>query len=235
MKQNRLALLAGAVIAAAVVAGVLIAISVGHGSGSSGTTTLANETTTGGGAGGTLAGVPQHGDTLGDPKATATLLVFEDPQCPFCQEWALGTLPQVVTDFVRTGRVKLVYRGIEIIGPNSVQGLRATYAAGQKNKLWNFSEALYRQQGDENSGWITDSLIESVAGSVGLDGKALLAASGSTAVTRDLGNATGEAQTLGINGTPTFVLNQPPALPRALQLSAIDPASFEAALEQALS
>jgi protein-disulfide isomerase len=230
--QNRLVLLAGAVIAAAVVAGVLIAVSSNGGSGST-TTTAATETSPS--VTGLLTGIPQHGVTLGDPKAPATLLVFEDPQCPFCQEWALGTLPQVLTDYVRTGRVKLVYHGIEVIGPNSVPGLRAIYAAGKQNKLWNFTEALYRQQGSENSGWITDSLLAGVASSVGLSGKTVLTAAASAPVTADLRAAAQEATTLGVNGTPTFILQRPPGLPRALQLSALDTASFEAALEQALS
>lgn len=234
MKQNRLVLLAGAVIAAAVIAGVLIAISTGKDSGGNSTTTFATETTSRSPAG-SLAGVPQHGDTLGDPKAPATLLVFEDPQCPFCQEWSLGTLPQVVTDYVKTGRVKLVYRGIEVISANSQLGLRASFAAGQRNKLWNFTEALYRQQGAERSGWITNALLESVASSVGLNGKALVAATTSPAVSADLRAAAAEASTFGINGTPMFVLQRPPGLPTVLQLSALDAASFEAALEQALS
>ena len=233
VQQNRLVLLAGAVIAAAVVAGVLIAISAGKGSGSTSTATLATQTSPPPTE--TLAGVPQHGDTLGDPKAPATLVVFEDPQCPFCQEWALGTLPQVVTDYVKTGRVKLVYRGIEVIGPNSVAGLRAIYAAGQQNKLWNFAEALYRQQGSENSGWITNGLIASVAGSAGLNGKALVQAATAPGITSDLRAAAQEASALGVNGTPTFVLQRPPGLPTSLQVSSLDTATFEAALEQALS
>jgi protein-disulfide isomerase len=230
--QNRLILLAGAVIAAAVVAGVLIAVSSGNHTGASTTTAATESTET---PSELLVGIPQHGDTLGDPTAPATLLVFEDPQCPFCQEWALGTLPQVIVDYVKTGRVKLVYRGIQVIGPNSVAGLRASYAAGKQNKLWNFAEALYRQQGSENSGWITDSLLSEVASSVGLNGKTVLAASRSAAVTADLRSAAEEASAAGINGTPTFVVQRPPGVPRELQLSALDTASFEAALEQALS
>ena len=48
---------------------------------------------------------------------------------------------------MRPGRLKLVYRGIEIIGPNSQPGLRAIYAAGKQNKLWNLADALYRAPG----------------------------------------------------------------------------------------
>ena len=77
-----------------------------------------------------LAGIPQKGDTLGRAAAPVTIQVFEDPQCPYCKEWNVDTLPSVVKDYVRTGKVKLVYRGIKIIGPNSEYGLRANYAAG---------------------------------------------------------------------------------------------------------
>ena len=136
---------------------------------------------------------------------------------------------------MKTGRVKLVYRGIQVIGPNSQPGLRAIYAAGLQNKLWNVAEALYRQQGAENSGWITNPVIETAAASAGADGKAILGASNSPTVTAGLRLAADEASSAGINGTPTFVLENPPGRPQALQLSALDAATFEAALEHALA
>jgi protein-disulfide isomerase len=232
VQRNRLILLAGAVIAAAVAAGVLIAVGSG---GKSATTTTTTTTPASQSSSDPFAGIPQHGATLGDPKAPATLVVFEDPQCPFCREWALGALPQVVTDYVKTGRVKLVYRGIQIIGPNSQPGLRAIYAAGNQNKLWSLAEALYRRQGAENSGWITNGVISAAAAAIGANGRAILAASGSAAVTAALQQAANDATADGVNGTPTFVLEHPPGLPQQLQLSALDAATFEAALEQALA
>ena len=131
--------------------------------------------------------------------------------------------------------MKLVYRGIEVIGPNSQPGLRAIYAAGLQNKLWNFAEALYRLQGAENSGWITDAVIEQAATSVGANGTAILAAAKSAAVAEPLKTSAQEATAAGVNGTPTFVLEHPPGLPQALAVPSLDAGTFEAALEQALS
>src|SRR5262249_59473467 len=88
-------------------------------------------------SGGLFAGIPKKGASRGRVAAPATMVVFEDPQCPFCRQWSVDTLPTVVRDFVRTGKLRLVYRGIEIIGPNSEPGLRAIFAAGKQNKLWN--------------------------------------------------------------------------------------------------
>ena len=161
VSRNRLLLLAGAVGAAALV--VVVLILIGAGSDSKSDNTVSSASAAAPQKKPFLAGVPQHGNTLGAADAPATLTVYEDPQCPFCRDWALGTLPSVVENYVRPGRLKLVYNGVQIIGPNSQAGLRAIYAAGRQNKLWNLADALYRRQGAENSGWITDAVISEAA------------------------------------------------------------------------
>jgi protein-disulfide isomerase len=162
------------------------------------------------------------------------LIVYEDPQCPYCRTWNLDTLPSVVANYVRAGKLNLVYRGVVIVGPDSVRGLRAIYAAGQQNKLWNLAEALYAHQSVENSGWITDRVILAAASEAGADGKAILAAMGSAAVDADLRNAQAEATADQIHGTPTFVLARPPALRQQLAVPGLDSASFGGALSAAL-
>ena len=233
MKSRRMLLIAAAVGGAAVLAVALILVA-SSGSSKSATTSVSTDASGAGGPRATFAGIPQHGDTVGQAAAPATMLVFEDPQCPYCQQWTLDTLPTVVDQFVRPGKLKLTYRGIPIIGPNSIKGLRATFAAGEQNKLWQFSEALYEMQGAENSGWITDDVILSAAKSAGADGQAILAASPTKAITAQLAQATSEAQTYQVRGTPTFVLVQPPSLPQELNVTSLDPATFTAELQAAL-
>jgi protein-disulfide isomerase len=230
MQRNRLLLLAGA-LGAAVLIVVLALVVAGTGGGSSGTTTAAASDTTGTTTPtASLAGIPQHGDTLGRASAPVTITVFEDPQCPYCRQWNVDTLPSVVTDYVRTGRVKLVFRGINIIGPNSEKGLRAIYAAAAQNKLWQMLDAVYARQGTENSGWITDDVITQAAQAAHANAKTILGALSSAAVTAQLQNAAQEAAADAVQGTPTFVAQRPPALPQQLQITALDPASFAAAL-----
>lgn len=232
MKSRRVLLIAAAVGGAAVVAVILILVASG---GSSKTTTSVS--TDGSGSTGStalFAGIPQQGDTVGKASAPATMLVFEDPQCPYCAQWSLETLPTIVDQFVRTGKLKLTYRGIPIIGPNSIKGLQAVFAAGQQDKLWNFSEALYGMQGQENSGWITDDVILSAAKSAGADGAAILASSSSNAVTAQLAQATNEAKGYQVRGTPTFMIEQPPAMPQQLNVTSLDPGVFSAELQAAL-
>ena len=235
MPRNRLLVLAGA-IAAGVVAVVVIVLVAGSGSGSSSTTTTTT-TSTGGGsteAKSTFAGVPQHDDTLGKATAPVTLTVFEDPQCPFCRQWNIDTLPTVVQDYVRTGRIKIVYRGMVVIGDNSLVGLAAIYAAAEQNKLWQMAEALYERQGDENSGWITLPVVRAAAREIGLSPAKVVAAMRSSAVTSAIRKSVNEARSLGINGTPTFAIQKQLGTLQQLQVSGLDPGGFTPALDQAL-
>jgi protein-disulfide isomerase len=181
-----------------------------------------------------FAGIPQHGDTLGRPAAPATLIVYEDPQCPFCRQWNTDTLPTVVRDYVRTGRLKLAYRGIVVIGGNSVAGLRAIYAAGNQNKLWNMAEALYERQGPENSGWITLAAIRDAAREIKADPAKIIAAADSKSVTNALTQTAKEAASLGINGTPIFAIEKTLGTPQQLQVAGLEPSQFTPALDAAL-
>jgi protein-disulfide isomerase len=230
--RNRLILVAVAVGAAALLAVVLILVTGGSDKSATPTTTATTSTTAT--PSNPFAGVPQQGDTLGKADAPVTLIVYEDPQCPFCRTWNIDTLPTVIDQFVRTGRIKLVYRGVVIIGPDSVRGLRAVYAAGKQNKLWNVSEELYARQGAENSGWITNSVILAAAKAAGANGPAIIAGMGAKSVDTALTTAQAQATADQLQGTPTFIIERPPAVSQPLNVSGLDPTSFVASLSAAL-
>ncbi len=234
MQRNRLLLLAGAAAAAiVVVVVVVVVVGTGGGSGSSVTTTTSTSTTTSSG-GSIFAGVPQHGATLGNADAPVTMTIFEDPQCPFCREWNVDTLQTVVDNYVRTGKIKLVYRGIPIIGTNSIVGLLAIYAAGAQNKLWDMVESMYRIQGDENSGWITPSAIRDAAGAANANAKKILATYRSKAMVDQLNAAEQQASALKVDATPTFILQKTLGAPTKLQVTGLEPAQFTPELDAAL-
>jgi protein-disulfide isomerase len=233
--RNRLYLLAGAIAAAAAVVVVVIVVA-GGGSGSSSQTTV--ETGTGAStspvAVSTFAGLPQRGDTVGKASAGLTLTVFEDPQCPYCRQWNIDTLPTVVQNYVRGGRVKIVYRGIVVIGNNSLAGLAAIYAAGNQNKLWDMAEALYERQGAENSGWITTAVVKDAAREIHVNATKLLKDMRSARVASQIRQSSRLASSYGINGTPTFAVQKPLGAFTQLQVSSLEPNGFTQALDQAL-
>jgi protein-disulfide isomerase len=96
------------------------------------------------------------------------------------------------------------------IGEDSERGARAALAAGEQDRLWHVLELLYRAQGRENSGWLSDSLLDAVGASVdGLDGEALVAAAGGDEeLDAQIAESSAEASENGINSTPSFMLGR---------------------------
>jgi protein-disulfide isomerase len=221
---NRLALFGAVVIAAVGIAVALILVSVLGSSGrktAPATSALATTPSAPGGTGSAGAppakvpgaaltqklflGIPQTLNVLGDPKAPVTMVEFGDLQCPFCRDYALRALPAIVEEYVRPGKVKLVFTGLAFIGPDSETALRATYAAGLQGKLWNYLDLLYRNQGPENSGWVTDGLLRAVGSSIpGLDTNALMLARASAEVDNALALSAQQARNARVDSTPAF-------------------------------
>ncbi len=199
LTANRI--LAVVFVVAAGLAAALIAVSVLGGSDEAAPTTVH-------GAAATqelLAGIRQQGTVLGKAGAPVTLVEYADLQCPFCAQWALNTFPALVQDYVRPGKVKIVFNGLAFVGPDSVTALQTVASAGEQGKLWNVAELLFHNQGEENSGWVTDDLLRPIGEAVpGLDVGQMMDSRQSAAVASAIDEAQGAAQAAGISSTPTF-------------------------------
>lgn len=182
-----------------------------------------------------FAGIPQSGAVLGSPMAAVTLVEYADVQCPYCAEWARRTLPYVVDTYVRTGRVRLVFRGLAFLGSDSVLGLRAVVAAGEQNKLWPLLDELYARQGYENSGWVGEELDDAVAAVPGLDLRRLDRVANSRATERAVARNAHAAQLAGVKGTPSFQVGPTNGALRLIRLQSLGPEGIAPALDAALT
>lgn len=154
-------------------------------------------------------GIPQSGTTLGRSTAPVTMTEFIDPQCPYCQEFETQVLPSLVTDYVRTGKVRIQMEPWAFIGPDSVRGQAAELAAAKQNKLFNFAEVLYDNQGEESTGWLTDSMIADIASSVpGLHVHTIFDVRNSSAVKAEQKKVDTLADTYGVDQTPTLYVGK---------------------------
>jgi len=182
-----------------------------------------------------LAGIPQDDRVLGASRAKVTLIEYADPQCPACRFYTEKMFPTVVDEYVKTAKVKTEFRGFPFIGPDSVKALRFIYAAGLQDRLWQLQETLYRNQGGENDGWVTDELLRQVAGEIpGLDVDRLFADAESDAITQEADAAAGEAEAAEVSGTPTFFVQIGDAKPYYIQIQ-LDVEQMRAALDDALA
>lgn len=206
-RRNRRLQIVGGVLAAAVII-VIVAIVVSSSGGKkhglrpvSPKAPLGGRTT----SSSTIAGIPQKGMTLGQPNAPVTIHEYADLQCPVCDDFSLNVLPRVIQAYVRTGKVKIVYENYPILGKDSVTAAYAAAAAGMQNKAWDFIDLWYRNQGEENSGYVTPAFITKIATGAGLDVPKLMSARNSPAAKSAVRASTATGDSLQFSGTPSFV------------------------------
>jgi protein-disulfide isomerase len=180
-----------------------------------------------------VAGIPQQGVVLGQQDAPVTLVEFVDLQCPFCREFEVEALPKLVAERVKTGTLRIEVRGLSFIGPDSERGLRAIIAAGEQNHLFELKALLYANQGTENTGWLSQDLVEAAARSVpGLDVARLVDDMGSGAVSDQIEQHAAEAARRGIDSTPTILVGRTGGELRRVELAS---ASDVTAIERAIA
>ncbi len=223
--RNLLIALAGAaVVVIALVAGTIVLT----GGDDTSTTSTGTETSL-------ISGIPQAGTVLGSPDANVTLLQYEDIQCPVCKSYTDDVFPTLVDEYVKPGQVKIDFRGLSFLGDDSVKALRVALAARNQNKLWDVVEAFYRNQGQENSGWVSDDKVDEILAEVpGLDAAKVLADAKSAAITAEIEKLNKEASDRKVQGTPWFFIRIGTDEPYEIQPTELTPDAFRPALDGAL-
>ncbi len=183
-----------------------------------------------------LRGIPQSANVLGSAKAPVTMIEYIDLQCPACQEFETQAMPQLIPRYVRTGKVKVVARPIAFIGSDSERGRAAALAAAEQDRLFNFMELLYFNQGTENTGWLNDKMVKAAASSIpGLDVSALLGARDSSSVKNQSSTFDTQSQRDYVRQTPTVIVGKTGGKLSQVSLSSLtDIKSLSAAIDNAL-
>ncbi len=167
-----------------------------------------------------LAGIPQSGTVLGNPKAPVTITYYGDLECPICRDFTLGNagggFPQLVSNEVKSGKVKVQYRSFctaTCNGPGqSVFNTQqvAAYAAGMQNRFWNFAETFYREQGQEDTGYVNASYLDGIAAQVpGLDISTWQTDRGNPSLLEQVQADGSAGASAGVQGTPALIAQGP--------------------------
>ena len=243
-RKRRLAIFGGIVLVAIVAVAVVIGLSSGGADSKTTSSTAASSGGSSGNASGlkgtaeiasVLDGIPQKGNTLGAANAPATMVIFADLQCPFCAQFENNALPSIVEKYVRPGKLKLVFQPIVIINQDSVLGARASAAAAQQNKMFDFNAVLYRNQGEEGSGYLNSDYVKKIAAGAGVDPTKMMADLNSGPVEKIVTDASSAATSGHVNSTPSFFVAKKGQPLQALQVSSLEPSAFYGKLDQVTS
>jgi protein-disulfide isomerase len=168
-----------------------------------------------------IGGIHQSGNVLGNPNAPVTLQYFGDLECPICREFTLGALPELIKKYVRTGKMKVEYHSLET-ATREQETFRdqqvAALAAGKQNLAWYYIELFYHEQGEEDSGYVTESYLQGLAQQVpGLNLTDWSAARNDQAYVEQVTHDAQTANQEGFTGTPSFLISKTGGTPQSLK------------------
>lgn len=150
-----------------------------------------------------------HFPAKGNNNAKIAIIEFADFRCPFCEQFFTQTEPQVMKDYVDSGKAKYAFRNFQFLGPASVTAGNAAECANEQGKFWEYHTWLYKNQPPETdtSLYVTDKLTDA-AGTLGINTSQFKSCLDSTKFAKNLTDDQTEGNTGGVSGTPTFIIGK---------------------------
>ena len=145
---------------------------------------------------------------LGSPEAPITIIEFSDFECPFCKRFFDGTLKDIITNYVDTGKVKYVLRDFPLsdIHPDAEIAAEAANCANEQDKYWEFHDLLFQNQEDWISGNTTVE-FKKYGSSLGLNEEQFALCLESGKYVDEILMDMQDGLNAGVQGTPTFYIN----------------------------
>ena len=157
-----------------------------------------------------LNGIDQSGAVLGDAGAPVTVTEYGDPQCSSCKFFSEQVAPDLISSDVKSGNVKYEFKPFLIIGPDSKPAMKAALAAGDQGRFWNYLQLFYLNQGGENSGYVTDDFLTSLARTAGVpDLDKWNTDRNDPKWDATIQQGSSQAESFGFSGTPSLVVQGP--------------------------
>jgi len=144
------------------------------------------------------------GPSKGPEDAPVVLVEFSDFQCTYCRKFWQETLPRIEERYIRSGKVRFLYRHLAILGEASVLAAQAAACANDQGRFWEYHDALFRTSSPLA---FTTARLKRYAGQSGLDERTFSACLDSRRHAERVEAETILGRALGANGTPAFLIN----------------------------
>lgn len=144
------------------------------------------------------------GPARGAPNAPVTIIELSDFQCIFCGKFWKETLPRLDAEYIRLGKVRLVYRHLAILGAQSIAAAQAADCAGEQGRFWEYHDRLFASMGPLA---LTNGRLKAHAAEIGLDTGVFDQCLDSGKYLQKVKEETAIGLTLGARATPVFLIN----------------------------
>lgn len=138
----------------------------------------------------------------GEQNARVVLIEFSDYQCPFCSKFGKETYPQLETDYIKTGKLKYVFRDLPLdFHKQAFKAAESAHCAGEQGKFWDMHDHLFANQ----KALTAEDLVK-YGEALQLNGSLFQMCLDSGRYASDIRKDITEANNAGISGTPTFLI-----------------------------
>ena len=146
---------------------------------------------------------------LGNANAPVTLIEFGDYQCHFCDVFFHSTDDDILKNYVETGKVKMIFKDYNIIGPDSVSASHGAHCANDQGLFWEYHDILYSNWTGENNGWASSENLGKFAQEIGLDMDVWSECMSYGIHSQTILASNEDAKSLELTGTPAFFVIGP--------------------------
>lgn len=157
----------------------------------------------------------QEGDVtaIGDVDAPIVMVEYSDLRCPFCAVVARDTLPQIIDEYVDSGKLRIEWRDFPIFGDESFDAAVAGRAAGAQGKFWDFVNAIYDEAPARSHIELPRERLIEFAKQAGVADIERFVADLDSPEYRDQVTADAEeAHSIGVSSTPIFIIGDTPVV-----------------------
>src|SRR2546422_1116248 len=144
----------------------------------------------------------------GRTDAPVTVYEMSDFQCPYCREFALGTMPLLEREYIQTGKVRFVYINLPLssVHKNAAAAAEVALCAARQQRFWPMHDLLFRHQDQWAPLASPRAYLLALGDSAGLDRAGLARCVASGATTADVRADAERARRSGATSTPTFYI-----------------------------
>jgi len=142
----------------------------------------------------------------GNKNAPVTIVEFSDFQCPFCATFYSQTLSQLEEEYIKTGKVKLVYRDFPLsFHQNAQKAAEASECADEQGVFWEYHDILFEKQGEWSNA--KTSIFKDYAKQLDLNSNQFDQCLDSGKMADEVKKDLQDGSAYGVNGTPAFFIN----------------------------
>jgi len=143
---------------------------------------------------------------LGDPNAPITLVEFGDYQCHYCNVFFQSIEEDIIKNYVETGKVKMIFKDYNIIGPDSISASHGAHCANEQELFWEYHDILYSNWTGENNGWASSSNLRIFADEINVNVDKWTECMNEKTHSKRIIDSNNDAKSLQLTGTPAFFI-----------------------------